>query len=293
MNKLKFKYGNGCFEFEVEGDDDFVKEKTEWATSLVSQTQNRLNEITEPSSNPQEQIQYLEAPVNKEYSSPIQFLLDKNFSSDMDVTLGLAYYMEKYDGKNSWNISDLQDMYSLAKKKLPSNLSHNISGNISKGFFINPNRDEKRTYCLTPEGEIYVETYTSKGKDNTNKPKNKKSISKPMDPEELEKIDNVKQDLAKYDETIMAVLENIKGQKDQTLLGAYLIYLRFGENYDFTPKIISALLKKLAIALDGVQAIKVISANSKFFDNVRRGWYILNEIGVKYIKNNILTIDEA
>lgn len=287
MNKLKFKYGNGCFEFEVEGDDEFVKEKTEWATSLVSQSQNRLNELQPTSS--QDQINYVVKSDDKNYNSPVQFLLEKNFLSEIDVTLALAYYLERYEGKTSWNITDLQNEYSLSRRKLPSNLSRNISGNISKGYIINPNREEKRVYCLTPEGEMYIENFTSKEKNNSSKPKTKKATSiKPSDPEELEKIEQVKQDIDKYDENLIELLEKVKGQKEHTLLSANLIYLKFGAEYEFTPKIISQLLKKLGISLDSVQAIKVISANSKFFDSKRRGWYLLNEVGIKYIRQNII-----
>lgn len=288
MNKLKFKYGNGVFEFEVEGNDDFVKEKTEWATTIVSQTQNNViqsgyaAEVGEP-------VKYIDSPLVKDYNGPVQFLLDKNFSTELDETLGLVYFMEKFEKKSSWAISDLQNEYSIARKKLPSNLSRNITANIGKGYIINPNREEKRIYCLTPEGEMYIENYISKGKDHINKQKSKKaSVSKQIDPEESEKIDLVKQDIEKYESNVITILENVKGQKDQTLLGAYLIYLRFGEEFQFTPKVVSSILKKLGVSLDSVQAIKVISANSKYFDNTRRGWYTLNKFGVKFIKQNIM-----
>lgn len=54
----------------------------------------------------------------------------------------------------------------------------------------------------------------------------------------------------------------------------------------------SSLVKKMGISLDNVQIIKIISANSKFYENERRGWYKFNDVGVRFVKENLLNTEE-
>lgn len=290
MNKLKFKFGNGVFEFEVEGEDDFVKEKTEWAASLVSQSQSQLIQQRE------DRIERVIEPINgvelKQYSSIAQFLVEKKFASEVDLTLGIAYYLEVYESKESWNSADLKDEYSVAKKKLPSNLSRNLALNFEKSYIFNPNRDDRRTYCLTDEGKTYIENYVGSESVSQTKQKTKKVSTKPLEQEEVDKINEVKYSISDYDQGILSLLEHSKGQKDPTILASYLIYLRFGEDYEFTPRVLSSLVKKMGISLDNVQIIKIISANSKFYENDRRGWYKFNDVGVRFVKENLLDTEE-
>ena len=290
MNKLKFKFGNGVFEFEVEGDDDFVKEKTEWATSFVTQSKETLIASRQQQLSIEDAIQ---SPAIRQYSSPVQFLLEKKFSVEADVTLALAYYLEVYGNKEPWTTNDLASEYSAAKKKLPTNLSRNITYNMQKAFIINPNRDDKRSYCLTAEGRAYVENFIGKDSESNSRNKIKRtSVAKPIDADEQAKIDEVKSNIASYNQEHLTLLEGIKGQKDQTLLSAYVIRSFYGEEYEFTPRVISGLAKKLGISLDHVQVIKMISGNSKCFDNERRGWYKFNDIGCRYVRENILAAGE-
>ena len=287
MNKLKFKFGNGAFEFEVEGEDNFVKEKTEWAASLVSSARDVLT-----SAQPTQMQQAQRETVEKNYQSPIQFLAEKKFTNDTALTLGLAYYIEAYDKKETWTSDDIKSEFSFAKKPLPSNVSQCIINNMNKAYVINPNRDDTRTYCLTEEGRSYIVNYIGKDIENTNSKKTKKSISKAIDPDEQSKITEVKLGIDKFNTSHLAILEASKTQKEQTLLTAYIIYSAFGESYEITPKMISELAKKIGISLDQIQVVKIISANSKYFNNTRRGWYTMNGVGTKYIQNNLLSKEE-
>ena len=290
MNKLKFKFGNGAFEFEVEGDDEFVKEKTEWATTFVSQTRDTI--IARPTG-PVCIQDTLQTQSTNIYSSPIQFLVEKKFSTDVDITLALAYYIEAYEGKECWNTEDLRSEFSLAKRPIPTNISDAIAKNIKKCFIINPNRDDKRTYCLTYEGKEYIENFSGKDGNSSTKSKTKKTVlSKVIDPEEQGKIDEVKANISNYNQDYLNLLEVIKGQKDQTLLTAFIIRDKFGEEYEFTPRTLSAFARKMAVDLEAIQITKMISSNAKFFDNERRGWYKLNELGCKYLKASILATGE-
>jgi hypothetical protein len=290
MNKLKFKFGNGAFEFEVEGEDDFVKEKTEWAASLVSSAKDMIL-LSQPVQNTMSQFNNIEVAA-KNYQSPIQFLADKKFSKDTDLTLGLAYYMEVYDKKEVWTTDDIKSEFSFAKKTLPSNVSQCIINNMNKSYIYNPNRDDTRTYCLTMEGRNYVTNYCGKDIETGTTKKTKKQTSKIIDPEEQQKIGEIKLGIEKYDATHIAILEVSKTQKDQTLLIAYIIYKAFGDGYEFTAKMISELAKKVGVSLDPIQTIKTISANAIYFDTTRRSWYTLNGVGVKFVQNNLLKTEE-
>lgn len=88
-----------------------------------------------------------------------EFLLQKNPKDDTDKTLGIGYYLEKYEGFELFNIKDLEDGFRRAKEKVPININDKVNKNIQKGF-IDEAKDKKnnfKAWYLTNSGEKFVE----------------------------------------------------------------------------------------------------------------------------------------
>ena len=88
-----------------------------------------------------------------------EFVLEKNLKGDVQKTLTVAYYIEKYEKMISVNVDDLAKYFRLAKEPLPSNLNDKINMNIRKGHMTEAEekKDGKKAWYLTSTGENYVE----------------------------------------------------------------------------------------------------------------------------------------
>jgi len=88
-----------------------------------------------------------------------EFVLGKNLKGDVQKTLTVAYYIEKYEKMISVNVDDLAKYFRLAKEPLPSNLNDKINMNIRKGHMTEAEekKDGKKAWYLTSTGENYVE----------------------------------------------------------------------------------------------------------------------------------------
>lgn len=88
-----------------------------------------------------------------------EFLLSKKPSSAVDKTLALAYYLERIEQLNSFNINDIEDVFQAAREKSPANLNDMINKNIMKGYIMEAReqKDAKKAWVLTSTGERFVE----------------------------------------------------------------------------------------------------------------------------------------
>lgn len=88
-----------------------------------------------------------------------EFVLGKNLKGDVQKTLIIAYYLEKYENMLSVNVDDLAKYLRLAKEPVPSNLNDKINMNIRKGHVAEAEekKDGKKAWYLTSTGENYVE----------------------------------------------------------------------------------------------------------------------------------------
>lgn len=94
--------------------------------------------------------------------APKEFLLSKKPDSDVEKTVFLGYYLEKYKQYGSFNKKDIEIAYRLAKESLPQNISDKISKAITRGFFTKAqeNKDGMAAWCVTTTGERFVENHT-------------------------------------------------------------------------------------------------------------------------------------
>ena len=88
-----------------------------------------------------------------------EFLLSKKPSSDVAKTLALAYYLERFEKLDSFNISDIEVVFREAREKSPSNFNDVINKNIAKGFIMETRelKDAKKAWVLTATGERFIE----------------------------------------------------------------------------------------------------------------------------------------
>lgn len=88
-----------------------------------------------------------------------EFVRTRHPSSDLEMTLHIAYFLERYDGLESINIRDLTDGFSRAREPKPSNLSDTVAKNIKKGYLmdIKNEKDNLKAWVLTNSGAAHVE----------------------------------------------------------------------------------------------------------------------------------------
>ena len=88
-----------------------------------------------------------------------EFILLKKPSGDVEKSLAVAYYLEKHEDMNSFNVEDLGNYYGLAKEPTPANLNDKINMNIRKGHLIEAKekKNGKKAWIITNTGEQFVE----------------------------------------------------------------------------------------------------------------------------------------
>lgn len=88
-----------------------------------------------------------------------EFILSKNLKKDVDKTLAIGYFFEKYEKMNSFNVKDLKRGFVAAKEKVPPNINDKINLNIKKGMMMEADekKDNLTAWVLTNKGEKFVE----------------------------------------------------------------------------------------------------------------------------------------
>lgn len=87
-----------------------------------------------------------------------EFIILKNPSGDVQKSLSIAYFLEKNEGFNSFNVDDLAHYFQLAKEPTPQNLNDKINMNIKKGHIMEAKekKENKKAWVITNMGEQFV-----------------------------------------------------------------------------------------------------------------------------------------
>ena len=87
-----------------------------------------------------------------------EFILSKKPKNDVQRTLAIGYYLEKYESFSSFNVRDLEEGFRAAKEKVPSNAGDKVQLNIKKGHMMEAKekKDNLKALVLTNSGEKYV-----------------------------------------------------------------------------------------------------------------------------------------
>lgn len=88
-----------------------------------------------------------------------EFLLSKNLTTSLDITLALGYYLEHMEGITPFNTSDLADAFKRVREKPPKNLNDAVNKNIIRGYLMEDSegKENKKAWVLTNSGEKFVE----------------------------------------------------------------------------------------------------------------------------------------
>ncbi len=87
-----------------------------------------------------------------------EFIVEKQPKDDVQRTLTIGHYLERYQNIPSFNIKDIEVGFRAAKLKSPININDKINMNIRKGFIMEASegKDGKRAWTLTDSGEKEV-----------------------------------------------------------------------------------------------------------------------------------------
>ena len=89
-----------------------------------------------------------------------EFILSKKPKGDVQKTLAIGYFLEKYERLTSFNIKDLEEQFMAAKEPVPINTNVDVDRNIARGHMMKAKekKDNKIAWVLTNSGETFVES---------------------------------------------------------------------------------------------------------------------------------------
>jgi hypothetical protein len=87
-----------------------------------------------------------------------EFILDKRPRNDVQKTLSIGYYLEKYENMPFFNVKDLEKGFREAKEMVPSNINDKVNLNIKKMHMMESKEKKEGLKCwnLTNIGERFV-----------------------------------------------------------------------------------------------------------------------------------------
>ena len=88
-----------------------------------------------------------------------ELLLQKTPKDDVQKTLVIGYYLEKYKTYSTFNADDLEHWFRDAKETPPSNINDKVNQNIKHGYImkVKEKKAQKVAWTLTNSGEKIVE----------------------------------------------------------------------------------------------------------------------------------------
>ncbi len=97
--------------------------------------------------------------TTKKQISIKEFIIAKKPKDEVQKTLVIGYYLEKYQGIKKFNAKDLEKGFRKAKEKVPGNINYKVIANIKNGFMTEAKekKDKLKSWYLTNTGERFVE----------------------------------------------------------------------------------------------------------------------------------------
>lgn len=88
-----------------------------------------------------------------------EFILSKKPKNDVQRTLCIGYYLEKWEAISAFNIKDLEEGFRDAKEKVPNNMNLCVTANIRKGHMMEAKekKGNLKAWVLTNSGDKHVE----------------------------------------------------------------------------------------------------------------------------------------
>lgn len=180
INKVHIKMGP--IEFEAEGDSELIERERSQFFKLLPQTIMAVSPVVHNSlitnnntTNTEIDVLPVEAETSenslKLHQSIVSFLNDKNFSNDVELIMGIAYYIECIENKGPFTSKDIENKIKEARKPKPKNISQVLIQNIRKGYLQEcpDKKDNLKTYMILEDGIKWCESYVSVSKDTRKK----------------------------------------------------------------------------------------------------------------------------
>ena len=88
-----------------------------------------------------------------------EFYLSKNPTDDIQKTLLICFFLEKYEHIELINIKDIENGFRNIKEKVPENVNYKVFMNIKKGCMMESGakKDNLKTWTLTNTGEVFID----------------------------------------------------------------------------------------------------------------------------------------
>ena len=88
-----------------------------------------------------------------------EFIIERRPSGDVEKTLAIGYYLEKFEGVASFNVDDIGHYFQLAKEPTPQNINDKVNMNIKKGHMTEAKekKNGKKAWMVTNSGEQFLE----------------------------------------------------------------------------------------------------------------------------------------
>lgn len=228
-NKLHIKIGP--IDFEIEGDGELIEREREQFFRLLPQAISAVSPVTPVSPQFSDSVKAsIAAPVIIEdteasidnghgsvnYESLAELIRSKHFSTDVETTMGAAYYLQFCRGSTAFTARDIEQAFDDERQNKPKNISQMIIQNIKKGYLREQKEkvNGRKSYCVLERGKNWFETYAAETpevkkktvKSKANKPTAESSLlSIPLDELHLEKYCDITQ-LTKFNEQMLVLM---------------------------------------------------------------------------------------
>ncbi len=94
----------------------------------------------------------------------LEFLGQKKLDDDVKRTLAIAYWIDYFEKVDSFNVTDIEKYFRLARYAVPKNLNDKLNMNEKNGH-IHPHRvkkEGKKSWYITNKGADFIETKLNK-----------------------------------------------------------------------------------------------------------------------------------
>lgn len=179
-NKVRIKMGP--IEFEAEGDSELIeRERAQFFSLLpqaivaVSPVVNKPSLLVEDSEaqlfSLESENMLLSANSSNKYSSIASFLNEKKFSTDVELVMGVGYYIECIEKNGIFTSKDVENKLIEARKSRPGNISQMLTQNIKKGYLCEcaDKKENLKAYSILEDGIEWCESYITPDADTKKK----------------------------------------------------------------------------------------------------------------------------
>lgn len=172
-NRIRIKMGT--VEFEAEGDDALIERERERFFSILPQVASLITPITEiplqlPSPASEGEPEGIPTQIAAQpalsnmppsHESLASLLNKKRFSTDVELVMGVAYFLYREKNIDPFTAKDVEKALSDARHPLPGNISQCLIQNIKKGF-LRESPEKKgslKAYGVLESGIKWCESY--------------------------------------------------------------------------------------------------------------------------------------